>query len=224
MDGAQTGRVHMARDEQLAREQIPTVRFFEWRPAAVSLGWKQPAPAWLQGPDAVPGVRWVERPTGGGIALHGTDLSISVIVPRRLELPLGMVMRTVCESAVNACRSFGAQAEPLLEGPGAGRIAYCLAEESPYAVMAQGLKLAGLAARRYPDSWLVQGSLLVRPIDAEVAGWLPPAVRARLTERAAALADVSGGAVTEAAVAARWARDWGAWWEASLLDTLGAVA
>lgn len=220
LDGPGAGDAHMARDVRLARESVPTVRFFEWRPAAVSLGWKQARPEWL--PSA--GAAWVERPTGGGIALHGTDLSLSVVVPRGLALPLDTLMQAVCRSAAKLCESFGASAEVRLDAPGSGRITYCLAEESPYAVLIGGRKVAGFAVRRYPESWLVQGSLLIRPVDAAVAGWLPQAAREALLARAVALADEAAIAVTEAVAAERWAEQWSGWWDAALLDALGVPA
>ena len=120
----------MARDVELARETLPTVRFFRWNPPAISLGLKQAPPDWLR----KSGVAFVERPTGGGAAFHGSDVSVAVIVPRRLELPLSLLMAAVCDNATAMCRQFGAPARPVLNVPGTRRIAYCLAEASSYAV------------------------------------------------------------------------------------------
>ncbi len=239
LDGEERAERQMALDEGLAHRAEPTVRFFTWKPAGVSLGWKQPRPAWLDP------VRWsaaglalCERPTGGGIAVHGSDLSLAVVVPRTFVLPLAVLMRTACENAVRLCRSYGADAEPLadppVEPPGqvrgssctplrgdipsrgaGGRITYCLTELSPYAVMVGTRKVAGFALRRYPQSWLIQGSLLVRSLPRALADAMPEEARRGYAARAIPLAEAAVGRVTETDVAARWAERWTAWWEES---------
>ena len=81
--GPQTAAEQMATDARLAEEAIPTIRLFTWSPPAVSLGWKQPCPDWLRGDRwAASPCEFVERPTGGGIAFHGSDLSLAVVIPR----------------------------------------------------------------------------------------------------------------------------------------------
>jgi len=237
----------MERDEALAREPIPTIRLFSWDPPAVSLGWKQKTPAWLAAPVwRSTGLEWVERPTGGGIAVHGSDLSVAVVVPRLLGLSLGSLMSSVCQSAVLLCRTFGAQAEPLVEVPGSTRVTTCLAETSSYAVLAGGRpstrpaerrdslgiatdgimgwrKLAGFALRRYPDTWLIQGSLLIEPLPPALASALPPSMLRQLDERAVPLAQVAAEPVDVQAAMRRWAECWPAWWESLLIEELSVA-
>jgi len=199
----------MAFDERLALEARPNVRVFTWNPPAISLGFKQAPPAWLEE------ARWrdaelelVERPTGGGIAFHGSDVSISVVVPRPSCPPISSVMRVVCESAKRLCGAYGLEATSVFTVPQAERVEYCLIQPSPYAVFLAGRKVAGFALRRFPNSWLVQGSLLVRPLPAVLAEALPRGVRAALEERAVSLSEASGKWVDEADVAQRWAQEW----------------
>jgi lipoate-protein ligase A len=208
-------------DVALAKRAEPAVRFFTWTPPGVSLGWKQPRPQWLN-PDAwrSAGLALVERPTGGGLAVHGSDLSVAVVVPRRPDLPLTALMRTVCESAARLCRSYGAPAEPLLDCPGAGRITYCLTEMSSYAVMISGRKAAGFALRRYPESWLIQGSLLVRPVPGGLEQALPSPVRGAYAARAVPLSEAAGRPVRATAAAERWAGEWIWWWNEALSQEL----
>lgn len=206
LGGASSAQAQMALDERLAGESVPTVRVFTWNPPAISLGWKQPVPAWLDPAawrDA--GLEWVERPTGGGIAVHGSDVSISVIVPRTRRDSLETLMRTVCESAVTLCRELGVAAHAVLECSGRERIQYCLADTSPYAVMIGTRKVAGFALRRYPSAWLIQGSLLVQPIPTRLAEQMPAGVIARLSARACALSDATAESFSAADVAERWA-------------------
>jgi len=200
----------MVLDERLANEAKLAVRVFTWDPPALSLGFKQTVPDWLDR------IRWqaaglelVERPTGGGIAFHGSDVSISVVAPRR---PGGRsphaLASTVCESAIRLCQAYGLEATAQLMCGQASRVTYCLTQPSPYAVFICGRKVAGFALRRFPDSWLVQGSLLVRPLPAALAGALPQDVRDQLAKRAVALSEASGKWMDEADVTQRWAAQW----------------
>jgi lipoate-protein ligase A len=199
----------MALDERLALEGRPNVRVFTWHPPAISLGFKQEPPVWLTVPGwHSGGFELVERPTGGGIAFHGSDVSISIVVPRPSCPPISSLMRAVCESAVKLCGTYGLEATSVLDVPQAKRVDYCLMQPSPYAVLLEGRKVAGFALRRFPSSWLVQGSLLVRPLPAALAEALPQDVRDALAQRAIALSEVSEKWVDEADVAQRWAEEW----------------
>jgi lipoate-protein ligase A len=196
----------MALDERLALEAQPSVRLFTWNPPAISLGFKQSLPDWF---DAArwhaSGLELVERPTGGGIAFHGSDVSISIVVPRPSCPPISLLMRSVCESAVRLCGSYGREATSVLSVPQAERVDYCLTQPSPYAVFLSGRKVAGFALRRFPNSWLVQGSLLVRPLPTLLARALPQELRDQLAQRAIALSEIAGTWVDEVDVAQRWA-------------------
>ena len=209
----QTAAEQMACDARLAEDPVPTVRLFTWSPPALSLGWKQPRPDWLRGD------RWatspcevVERPTGGGIAFHGSDLSLAVVIPRTSRMPLETLMRAVCQSAVTLCRAYGANATVVLEAPSAGRSTYCLTEMNPYAVVVGTRKVAGFALRRYPTSWLIQGSLLVQSLPRVLAEAIPPDVRQQVEVLAIPLGQVTAAPVSASEAAARWADHWSDWW------------
>jgi len=215
----------MALDDALASDATPTARFFTWDPPAVSLGWRQPCPEWLKaarGPTAR--FEIVERPTGGGIAIHGSDVSIAVVIPRALGRSLDAMMRTVCQSAARLCRWYGVEAMAASDAPGAGRIVYCLAEPSPYAVLVGHRKVAGFAIRRYPASWLIQGSLLIRPLSRALTEAMPSEDRQRLEDRALPLVCVATAPVTEPDAASQWAERWAAWWQAPAVEPLPLAA
>lgn len=220
-DGPRPAAAQMSFDERLASLGVPAVRFFTWHPPAMSLGFKQPLPDWLNPPAGrrpSQGFELVERPTGGGMAFHGSDVSLSVTVPRASALPLDLIMGTVCQSAVRLCRAYGAKASCLMETPVQERITYCLTEPSPYAVLIGGRKVAGFAIRRYPTSWLIQGSLLVRRLTGPLARALPEEVLRRLERDAVPLFPYGG--ISEREVARHWSERWSSWWE----DLVGAQA
>ena len=195
----------MAFDERLAGLARPVVRFFTWSPPAVSFGFKQPRPAWA-------GVELVERPTGGGIAFHGSDVSMSVTIPRSWAHPLEAIMRLIGQSAVRLCAAYGVDAISIGEVAAQERIDYCLTQPSSYAVWAGQRKIAGYALRRFPASWLIQGSLLVRPLPAVLTRQLPQALVAALERQAVPLLELSRHGVSEQDVARYWSERWVSWW------------
>ena len=200
----------MALDERLALQAEPSVRMFTWSPPAISLGFKQQPPGWFEETRwQNAGLELVERPTGGGIAFHGSDVSISVVSPRRPGVSPHSLVSAVCDSATRLCRAYGLHAVADVTTTGAARVTYCLTHPSPYAVYLAGRKVAGFALRRFPQSWLVQGSLLVRPLPAALADALPQDVRDQLAKRAVALSEASGKWMDEADVAQCWTQEWG---------------
>lgn len=208
----------MAHDEQLATTagNSPAVRFFCWSPPALSFGLKQPHPAWFDaGKTEASGLQWVHRPTGGALALHGSDVSWSLVFPQNRGFSLDTLMRRVCECARSLCSHFGVEANALLDAPAAGRVTYCLAETSPYAIMIGSKKVMGFAIRRFPETWLIQASLLIGTLPKPVEAALPDAVRTEYKKRAAALSESAGKKMTAAEVKACCAQNWQQWWNQS---------
>ena len=120
-------------------------------------------------------------------------MSWSVVLPHEAHPSLREAMAKVCDVIVEWCRASGvSNVERVCEAGAGGPITICLAEPSPYAVMAGGRKLAGLSARRYRSTWLIQGSLLNRPWPERLRRRLPPAVRQAIDDRAVSLTEASG--------------------------------
>ncbi len=198
----------MAFDEHHAARAFPMVRLFTWNPSAISLGLKQSLPDWLDEITCLmAGLDMVERPTGGGIAFHGSDVSIALVEPLT-PLPLHELMRAMCQSAVDLCREYGLEADVLLEVAGRERILYCLGQQSSYAIYVKRRKVAGFAIRRFPHAWLIQGSLLVGEFSAALNGVLPISVRAQLGRCAISLSEAVGQTLELQDVAGRWATCW----------------
>lgn len=204
-----SAEAQMRLDEELARRARPTLRLFRWASPAVSLGFRQAPPDWAgEARLAAHGIERVERPTGGGIAVHGSDLSCSVTVPMEGGLPLREVMAGVCEGLSEAIRAFGASVSWQADVEGSRRIEYCLTEPSPYAIMAGDRKVCGLAIRRYPESWLIQGSLLARPLPQIFERVMPPAVLEAFASQAVCLQEAAGRAVEDTELVEQVMRAW----------------
>src|SRR5690606_17978475 len=84
--GWQGGATNMASDEAImeavaAGEQPPTLRFYGWQPACLSLGYSQPWQVVDWESCAARGWDVVRRPTGGRAILHVDELTYSVVGP-----------------------------------------------------------------------------------------------------------------------------------------------
>jgi lipoate-protein ligase A len=221
--GRDTAEAQMALDAQLAQQAGLTLRFFQWKRPSVSIGFKQRPPAWVHPATlARHGIESVERPTGGGVALHGSDLSCSVVAPHDPHWPLHELLEEIARALYDGIRRFGVEVEwvagdaggvPQAAGPATSRITYCLTQQSPYALMFGGRKLCGLAIRRYPSSWLIQGSLLVRGLPDVFADVMPAEVLASFQARAISLEQAAGRAIADeeltAALVQAWRTTWG---------------
>ena len=93
------GATNMAVDEAILRmvaagQVPPTLRFYAWEPACLSLGRAQPlADADLEALQAA-GFDLVRRPTGGRGILHADELTYSVIAPQVEPRVAGGIMES----------------------------------------------------------------------------------------------------------------------------------
>jgi lipoyl(octanoyl) transferase len=157
----------MAVDEALARCRRPgeaTLRIYRWERPTLSFGRNQPARERYD-PFALEslGVDSVRRPTGGREVLHDRELTYAVVAPvagpGSLRGWYHEVNRALLETLV-ALGASGALAEP--EGralpPDAGA---CFGEPAEGEVVARGRKIVGSAQRRFGETLLQHGSLLL---------------------------------------------------------------
>ena len=210
----ESAREQMAMDERLAQQARPTFRLFRWHTPALSLGFKQPIPHWVDRARlASYRLELVERPTGGGIAVHGSDLSCSVVVPRHSGFSLRALMELVCESLTNGVRTFGIDVQWRRDLECSSPITYCLTEDSPYALMVGDRKLCGLAIRRYQASWLIQGSMLVRELPEVFRPVMPAGVSEAFQTRAIPLEEAVGHPVVDEELITSMSGAWRTTWE-----------
>ncbi len=204
-----TAGSQMGIDESLARQGEPTLRLFQWRRPALSYGFRRELPPWAEARLLAPHkIDVVERPTGGGIAVHGSDLSCSVTMRTEPRWSLRRVMATTCEALTHTVNAWGLDARWVCDIEQPLRITYCLTQESPYAILIGERKVCGLAARRYGTGWLIQGSLLLRPMPAVFRAVMPSDVSEAFAARAISLEEAAGTSMSEADVAARIIHAW----------------
>ncbi|MBN2469813.1 MAG: lipoate--protein ligase family protein, partial [Anaerolineae bacterium] len=154
-DGAYNMALDQAILEQVgAGNSPPTLRFFSWQPACLSLGQAQPAAdADL---DRIRASGWgiVRRPTGGRAILHTDEITYSVALPKDHPVVKGDIVtsyRRLSSALLRALELLGleAQADRRLEKvPEGAKGPVCFEVPSDYEITANGYKLIGSAQVR----------------------------------------------------------------------------
>lgn len=155
----------------------PTLRFFGWDPAAVSLGHNQPDPSPAEAEMLrARAVDWVRRPTGGRAVYHagpGAELTYSVVAPLdALGVGAGLAdaYRRIHEAIAAGLARLGAAVE-LAPRRSAREprsphdrirptsLRACFAATVPWEIEVEGRKLVGSAQRRCRRAYLQHGSI-----------------------------------------------------------------
>ena len=185
-DSYHTGFMNMAIDEAIMmahREGLvpPTIRFYQWSPPAVSLGYFQDLKKEID-VDACKnlGVDIVRRPTGGKAVLHDKELTYSFIIRENHPLVNASILETykkISGGMIRGLSYLGIKAElvPLREKlkstpsgneakskiPHSDIKSICFSVPSQYEVQVEGKKIVGSAQVRKREIVLQHGSLLI---------------------------------------------------------------
>jgi lipoate-protein ligase A len=174
IDAPASGAWNMAVDEVLldgvaAGTAPPTLRFYEWSPPCLSLGYFQPIDVVdLAGCHAV-GVEVVRRPTGGRAILHDCELTYSVALPASVLGQDGGVLPSYYRLSLalqDGLRRLGVPATLAPESAASGAPVHgpvCFDRPSAHEILLQGRKLAGSAQMRRGGGILQHGSILIEP-------------------------------------------------------------
>ncbi|MCC3358682.1 lipoate--protein ligase family protein [Bacillus sp. REN16] len=150
----------------------PTIRFYGWNPATLSVGYFQKVEKEID-LDAVKkyGLGFVRRPTGGRGVLHDQELTYSVIVSEEHpEMPKTVTeaYRVISEGVLQGFRKLGLDAYFAVpktaeerEGLKNPRSAVCFDAPSWYELVVEGRKVAGSAQTRQKGVILQHGSILL---------------------------------------------------------------
>lgn len=167
---------NMALDEALldlhSRGEIgPVLRFYEWEPATLSIGYFQQIKKDIDMEKVKElGLGFVRRPTGGRGVLHEHELTYSVIVSEEYEgMPetVTEAYRVISGGLLEGFRNLGLQAEfsipdkevtEQLRSPKSG---VCFDAPSWYELVVEGKKVAGSAQTRQKGVILQHGAILM---------------------------------------------------------------
>jgi lipoate-protein ligase A len=168
---------NMALDEALLEwhskgEIPPTIRFYGWNPATLSIGYFQKAEKEIN-LEAVKkyGLGFVRRPTGGRGVLHDNELTYSVIVSEEhpdMPKTVTEAYRVISEGILEGFKNLGLDAyfaiprtEEEKQGLKSPRSAVCFDAPSWYELVVEGRKVAGSAQTRQKGVILQHGSILL---------------------------------------------------------------
>jgi lipoate-protein ligase A len=203
LDPPAAGAWNMAVDEVLldgaaAGGAPPTLRFYQWAPPCLSLGYFQPFDVVDVAACLRLGVDVVRRPTGGRAILHDRELTYSVALPLRLLGDDGAVLPSYHRLSLALERGLKRLGAPVVltpesaaqPGPDHGPV--CFDRPSAHEILLDGRKLVGSAQVRRATAILQHGSILIEPrIDRLLAClWLPDRPDARIEDGVAGLAEV----------------------------------
>lgn len=196
--GACSPAENMAVDEAILTEHgerrvPPTVRFYGWNPATLSIGYFQKAEEEVElGEVPRLGYGFVRRPTGGRAVLHDQELTYSIIVSESYPgIPRSVTeaYRVLSEGLRLGFIRLGLQAEMTVLSdekkdaysvPGS---AACFDSPSWYELVVEGRKVAGSAQMRQRGVVLQHGSILLdldTPALFRLLKFRSPEVRDRL--------------------------------------------
>jgi lipoate-protein ligase A len=181
VDTPADGAWNMAVDEVLldgvaAGTALPTLRFYEWTPPCLSLGYFQPFDVVdLDGCRRL-GVEVVRRPTGGRAILHDRELTYSVTLPASLLGHDGGVLPSYYRLSLALREGLVRLGVPVTLAPesanGAGHGPVCFDRPSAHEILLDGRKLVGSAQMRRGGGILQHGSILIEPRIARLTACL----------------------------------------------------
>lgn len=150
----------------------PVIRFYEWNPATLSIGYFQRAERDIN-LQAVKeqGLGFVRRPTGGRAVLHEHELTYSIIVSEEhpdMPKTVTEAYRVLSEGLLEGFRNLGMDAyfsvpdtEEKQEDLKKPKSAVCFDAPSWYELVVEGKKIAGSAQTRQKGVILQHGAILL---------------------------------------------------------------
>jgi lipoate-protein ligase A len=169
------GALNMALDEALLLGRLrdvapPTLRFFSWRPATISLGYGQVLDHRIDvAAAAALGIGLVRRPTGGSAILHeGPELELTYSVAARTGDFEGAgelleTYRWIGAALAAGINRLGAPVEmvPVQPSDPTAMPTFCFARTGSYELEVAGLKVVGSAQRRQGSGFLQHGAVML---------------------------------------------------------------
>lgn len=142
----------------------PTLRFYGWSPATVSLGYFQNVELEINIERLnLKGYGLVRRNTGGRAVLHDRELTYSMVAGAKEGLPDNLIESYlyISKAFANALQGLGVKAELNQGASKQATSGACFVSPSWYEITVNGRKLIGSAQLRQKGSFLQHGSILL---------------------------------------------------------------
>ncbi|MCX7909485.1 MAG: lipoate--protein ligase family protein [Ignavibacteria bacterium] len=161
-------------------ETLPMLRFYGWKPWAVSLGANQKESDFDKNKLKEFGFDLVRRPTGGRAVLHANEITYSFVCPLKNGITAQDVYREIHFFLVKGLSLLGADELSFEKAQTNFSEFYkretvsisCFASSARYEIEWKGKKIVGSAQRVFGNTLLQHGSILLGPgyeLIAEVA-------------------------------------------------------
>jgi lipoyl(octanoyl) transferase len=168
--GPMTPSLNMAVDQAVLAlhangKSPPTLRFYQWQPPAVSLGYFQKRHNLDLEACRRLGIEVVRRPTGGKAVLHLGDLTYGVIAGTADGIPSAVTAAysLICAGLLAGFQSLGIAAKMGREPRNSAQTDICFLRCAIGAIVHQGKKLVGSAQTWHASSMLQHGSIILTP-------------------------------------------------------------
>ncbi|GAB6157639.1 octanoyltransferase LipM [Desulfotomaculum varum] len=202
--------MNMAVDEailicQSEGKVLPTIRFYQWHPPAVTIGYFQKINQEVDlAACRAAGIDCVRRLTGGRAVLHSQELTYSLVTTENdPHVPGGVLLsyQAISRGLLAGLKNLGLNGQVVTETVKKSRSssAACFDAPSWYEITVEGKKVIGSAQTRKHGSLLQHGSIPIILEASEICRYLlfpSPAVKEyasrRLQDKAAGLAQLMG--------------------------------
>lgn len=162
---------NMAYDESLmgclSDEETVFLRFFNFSPVSISIGYHQKAGKWLKGLEDR-GVSWVRRRTGGRAVVHSEDCTYSLVFHKKNPLIGGSVVGSYAKISLAFKEAFGLLGVKTLvkrgelKSCGSKSSKMCFSSVSLADVCWKDKKIIGGAQCRVKNAVLQQGTIMLK--------------------------------------------------------------
>lgn len=173
------GAFNMALDDQIARrENAPSyLRFYSWNPQTLSIGYHQSLEIINRNSCSENRVDIVRRPTGGRAIFHSEELTYSLVL-RGEKLSLSEAYIKVHTAIAEGLSKVGVQSYLVNTTPNRRELspnsdkASCFTASARTELEYDGRKIVGSAGKKYQNSLLIHGSILLGNRHKEIVDYL----------------------------------------------------
>ena len=174
-----SGAFNMALDDQIARQKnTPSfLRFYSWKPYAISIGYHQSSDILDKNACFENGLDIVRRPTGGRAIFHSEELTYSLVL-REEEMALSEVYIKVHSAIASGLSKLGVKSDLVKTVPNRGELSpksdktSCFTASARTELEYNGRKIVGSAGKKYENSLLIHGSILLGNKHKEIVDYL----------------------------------------------------
>jgi len=191
LSGANSGSFNMSLDDYLAKNPngISSLRIYEWNPQTISLGYHQSPEILDLSKIGLSGIGLVRRPTGGRAIFHAEEITYSLILNGN-NAPLARVYEKIHTAIAQALSRIKIESDLVMTknnrdelSPRSDRYS-CFTSSARTELEYMGKKIVGSAGKRYNDSLLIHGSILLGDAHKKIIEYyqLTPSKKSKIQE------------------------------------------